>query len=313
MKYRAVCLAIVVIVLPLFVAAGVKRSRPPKWTKTVTDAFFPDAREKLAGQRPQFESTGSGGSDAGTSTPVAGGGTDAAGTSFPWSKLISPETIEDEIKSTQPKLNESVDVLTKFKGGGYNDARLRLSMLATLFGVIAEYDGEVRWKKQAAGVRDLMARAGNNCKVGTDASFKDAKARKANLDDLVQGGRTEVPANPEAKPKWDKITGRPPLMQRMEQAYQQGIKPWTADSGEFKKNADKVAHEAQLIAAIAEVIQREGFEFTDDEAYLKFAKQMQAGAIGVSEAAKQKNFDEARKAEGVISKACSACHADYRS
>jgi hypothetical protein len=309
-----IALIVVLIAVPLLMAAGLKRSRPPKWSKTVTDAFFPDAREKLSGERPQFETSGAAGGDAGSSgTPTPGGGADTAGASFPWSKLISAETLEDEIKATQPKLAESVDVLTKFKGGGYNDARLRLSLLATLFGVIAEYDGDVRWKKQAAGVRDLMARSGNNCKVGTDASFKEAKARKANLDDLIQGGRTEVPANPEAKPKWDKITGRPPLMQRMEQAQTQVLVPWTADAGEFKKNSDKILHEAQLLAVIAEVIQREGFEYSDDETYLKFAKQMQAAALGVVEATRKKDFDEARKATGQIGKSCSACHAGYRS
>ncbi len=32
---------------------AVKRARPPKFDKAVTDAFYPDAREKLGGPRPQ--------------------------------------------------------------------------------------------------------------------------------------------------------------------------------------------------------------------------------------------------------------------
>ena len=29
-----------------------RRARPPKWSRDVLDAFFDDAREKLAGERP---------------------------------------------------------------------------------------------------------------------------------------------------------------------------------------------------------------------------------------------------------------------
>jgi hypothetical protein len=206
-----------------------------------------------------------------------------------------------------------VDVLTSFKGGGYKEARKSFSLLATLFGVIAEYDGPVRWKPQAPGIRDLMARAGFNCKVGTDGSYTEAKLRKSDLEDLVRGGTIKVPGGAEPKAKWGKVSDRPPLMQRMEQAHQQNLAVWTADAGEFKKNTDQILHEAQLLAMIAEVIQREGYEYSDDATYLGYARQMQAAALGVVEAAKEKNFEGARKATGQIGKACSKCHEGYRS
>ncbi len=88
---------------------------------------------------------------------------------------------------------------------------------------------------------------------------------------------------------------------------------WTSNADEFKKNAEKAAREAELIAAIAEVIQREGFEFADDQTYLGFAKQMRDAALEVVDAAKIKNYDSARAASGKIDKACSQCHEGYRS
>ncbi len=121
------------------------------------------------------------------------------------------------------------------------------------------------------------------------------------------------PSSSDVQAKWDKVANRPPLMQRFEMCQQQAVAVWTADQGEFRKNADKLAHEAEILAALAEVIQREGFEFFDDETYLGFARQMRDGAKAVATAAKDKNYEQARKAAGDISKACSSCHESYRS
>ncbi len=289
-----------------------KRARPPKWDskemKDVAKVFLPDAREKLVGDRPVYNDKGTAStaiSSDDTAAPAAGG-------SFAWSKLISPDVLEDEIKMVQGEVSKTVQLPEPFKGGGYKECRRYFSELAVLFGVIAEYDGEVRWKKQAAAVRDLVARAGFNCKVGTEGSFKEAKMRKDDLEGLVRGGGN-VSGSGESQAKWDKVSGRPPLMQRIEQAHQQGIAIWTASAGDFSKNGEKLAHEAQLLAVLAEVIQRDGFEYADDETYLEYAKQMQQAALEVADAVKLKNYDQARKASGNIAKACSSCHEGYRS
>ena len=61
-------------------------------------------------------------------------------------------------------------------------ARDNFSLLAVLFAVIGQYDGEVRWQKDAANLRTLFGRAGFNCKVGTDNSFSEAKAAQPGPD-----------------------------------------------------------------------------------------------------------------------------------
>lgn len=318
---RRAMLPILLFALAMVVAATqgasprspkVSRALPPKWSKAVTDVFFTDARQKLVGERPNYGTAATvakASSPASAPTEIAP--VSAAG-SFAWSKLISRETIEDEIKSLQKQVSEDVTTLAKFKGGGYKAGRKEFTELALLFAIISQYDGDVRWKDKASGIRDLIARAGYNCKVGTDASYKEAKLRKDDLEQLVQGGSISTPeGNPDAK--WDKIADRPPLMQRIEQAQQQAIAPWTANSGEFSKNADALLREAELLAAMAEAIQQEGFEFADDEAYLGFARQMRDSALEVISAVKGKNYDAARAASGNIEKACSGCHEGFRS
>ena len=288
-------------------APPVKRARPPQFPKSVADAFFPDAREKLVGDKrqraaPTVEAPL-------PATEIAP--TDAPSGNDAWSQLITAEAIEDEIKAQERQLGAAVASAANFKGGGYQQARTALSLLAVLFAIDAEYGQPMRWQREAAVARDQFARAGFNCKVGTDASFKEAQARHEELATLVRGGSLDARGKP-AESGWSQVADRAPLMKRLEQAYEQGLAPWSANAGEFNRRLDRVAHEAQLVAALAAVIQREGYEFADDESYREPAEAMRTGAIAVREATANKNFDQARQAVSQIGKSCTTCHEGYR-
>ena len=290
-------------------AAAPKRARSPQFGKSISDVFFPDARAKLVGPRPEKPGRVTSRPSTASSVPSRSEGTNRTGPT--WSKLIAADVVEDEIKATSLKLGEAVQTASKFKGGDYQRARLHLSMLATMFAIDAQYDGATRWQRDAPGVRDLMARAGFNCKVGTDASYKEAKARFEDLQNLVRGGEIQAPsAGTDAD--WAKVADRPPLMKRLEYAQQQGLAVWGANPGEFSRHADKLLHEAQMIAALAEVISQEGYEFADDETYRGFTQAMQTQALAVRDAVEQNNYESARQAVGKISKACSNCHEGFR-
>lgn len=298
-----------------------KRALPPKWDDRVRDAFFSDARSTLEGERPNFgdrsgpAATASNSSPGGTtsSTPGAGdSGTPAAGGTVPWSKIVSADTLQDEVKHYQNEVKENVKNPSEFKGNLFKRARDDFSILATTFAVIAEYDGDVRWKDQAVTARDLFGQSGVNCKVATDQSYNDAKLRADDLATLIRGDT--LPAKPNAEPKtnWAKVANRPPLMHRLDLAQGGRLAPWTANSADFSKHLDDVLHEAEIVAMIAQVIQQDGFDFTDDKSYLGFARQMQTDALDIAAAAKAKNYDQARAAAGKVAQACNNCHAGFR-
>ncbi len=306
------CVSAVLAATTIWAAAAAKRAKPPHWSKSANDAFFADAREKLVGERPAA------GGQVATAGPAGGGAMAeaegaSAGNVFTWSKLIGPDAVEDEIKKLQKEYSATITTPAPFKGGGYKAARRQLTELALLFGIIAEYDGDVRWKKDSLSMRELMARTGFSCKAGSDASFTEAKLRRDELETLVRGGSAPSVPGVEAKASWDKVVGRPPLMQRLETAQQQGVAVWTANAGDFSKYQEKILMEAELIAAIAEVIQRPGFESADEQDYLRFAKQLRDSALAIVDAVKSKNYDAARAASGKIDKSCSQCHEGYRS
>ena len=271
------------------------------------DAFFDDARDELMGERPAAASASVAGTaaegDPGQQSPGAGRVT--------WSQLIDGDTLAAEVKRIAGRLGEPLANSAIFKAGGYKQCRADFSLLAVLFGVIADYDGDARWKADAATLRDAAARAGRNCKTATDQTFAEATLRKTELDDIVRGERL-AGAEAKALAQWSELSDRPPLMQRMERALQEGVSPKLADARTFARAADDVRHEAEMLALLADIIQREDYEFWDDETFQGFANDLRAAAQDLTRAAVEQNYNAAREAAGRASQACSACHEGYR-
>jgi hypothetical protein len=287
-----------------------KLARPPKWPADVLNVFYPDARQKLVGTRPNYSQLQSELASAGNPDKTQSGQAKEGGAA--WSKLIDAETIETEIKRIGPEVANAIKTPSEFKGGSYKECRRDFSLLAALFAVDAEFDGDVRWKDSAPALRDLFARAGRNCKAGSDQTYREAAQRKQDLADLVAGNRPKLP-NAESKTDWAKVADRPPLMQRMNTAHEDRLKKWLANKGEFVSHKDDVKHESQIAAVIADIIGREGFEFWDDEKYAKFARELRQAAADVASAVELDNFEQAQQANSRMTKACADCHEGFRS
>ncbi len=226
--------------------------------------------------------------------------------------MISASTLEDEVKAQVQPLAAAVQTPTGFKGGAYKIAREDFSLLAVLFGVIGQYDGQVRWQKDAPSLRDLFGRAGFNCKVGTDNSFNEAKARSQDLADLIRGNSPEV-RNANSDFLWPDVANRPPLMKRMELSLRERLGPWTAGKGDFTKNRDAIIHEAELLLVLARVIKSEGYEYADDSSYRAYVDALEEQCQEIVAATKQEDLSRAQSAASQMNKTCDACHGDFRS
>lgn len=317
-------IVLVAIVLALGVAIGDaaqggrrplerQRAKPPAakdWDKTSKSAFLDDAFTTLEGERPDFVATSAARVAGPNGNAVAASGESGGG--FRWSGLISPDTLADEVKEQRKVVAAAVASASEFKGGGYDKAREAFSAIALAFGVIAAHDGDVRWKKDAENSRDLFARVGFNCKVGTDGSFAEAKARAADLEALLDGGSPEKNADREEDFAWSQVAARPALMSRLEAAEQVagGI---VASKEAFEKQVDALLREVEFVAAIGEVIQQKAFEYHDDDTYRGYAAAMRDAAVRARDAARRADYDAVRAAVGDLKKSCDTCHGDYRS
>ena len=292
----------------------VKRAQPPKFSKT--DNFYSDAfKEGLVGERPanlaKAAAAAAPGGNSGSSAPPSGSGPGVTGAG--WAALISATTIEDEIKATKLLVDGGVTTPSEFAGKGYKAARRNFTVLAMLFGIAGEYDSDVRWKKDAPAARDAFARTAANAKVGTQQVWQEARLRKDELGDLINGGTPFAGKEAEAKAPWKDVAGRAPLMQFLEQAWDPRLKPALADKGQFTANADRVLRDAELLAAIGAVLAKDGMPDADSDEYKSFCARLRDGAKSIADAVKTKNYEQAARASAAIGKACAECHENYRS
>ena len=169
--------------------ADENRAPAPKYSAEDTrGVFFDDLDSAFRGPRPTTATIRQSAAAA-AAAAAAASSSDAQSSSQKsvWASLISPASIEDEIKRMKLHYDSVITTPGAFNSGGYQDARLDLTVLASLFAVIVEHGGEVRWKDQAVAARDLLARTAFNCKAGSTQVYNEAKLRKGDLQDLISG------------------------------------------------------------------------------------------------------------------------------
>ena len=290
-----------------------KRARLPKWDKFPSHIFFRDAfREGLVGNRPATL----GGTPTSTTAPnnvaTSTGVSSSTPRSKTWASLVSPTTLEDEVKALQIEVQKSVTTPGRFSSGGYQLVRRQFSELAVLFAVITEYDADVRWKKEAPLARDLFAKAAANAKVSSIQAFNEAKQRKFDLEELVRGGTLTSSRPTDTANDWEQIADRRPLMQRMKMGYEEGLSIWTANEKEFAANLPRAKREAELLRMMAVAMTKDGMEDAGDEDYDEYCRQLESTAGALLQAVREKDATAARKATSAMGQSCSACHEDYR-
>ena len=276
------------------------RARPPGWSADVVEVFFEDTREHLIGERPQPASTGF------LAAAIASGPVDNQA-EMKWSTLIEEDAITMEVKLIQNRLILLLSRAGSFKSGGNVDCRHEFSLLATLFGVVDEYDQEVRWQQEAARMRGLCSRAAQACETASDESLALADDASSQIADLLNGQSVSRQEPGEVMP-----IDRSQLMLRMELAMEESISPWLASRKAFRRRKSDVVHESQLLAMLARIICREGYEFADDEGFVEIGRGMELASRELTEASERGNYEAAREAAGRVTQSCSDCHDGYR-
>jgi hypothetical protein len=302
-RFARVPLALVAVLLALHGVAAQERAAPPTFTDADLEPFFSDAREALVGERPAANVPNS------IARPAESGGNRIE--IFHWSEIIDAEALDTEVKRVASRLAAPLANPAAFKSEGHVACRAEFAWLATLFAVIEDYDGEVRWQRDAGALREAFFRAAANARVASDQSYADAARRRDELAEVIRGARLGGEAPPPLE-KWSAVADRKLLMQRMQRALQEGVNPRLASAREFSSASADVRHEAQVLTLLAELIHREDYEFWDDESFRDYAEQLGEAAEDLSQAAADGNYEAARTAVGRVSQSCAACHDGYR-
>ncbi len=306
----AVLLSLVVLVPHGW--ANERRAPAPKHSDKELDAiFFDDLSKAFKGKRPTLSAIrqSNAASMAVTSKSATQGAAAPSG-SGNWAPLISPSSIEDEVKRLKLHFDTVVTTPGAFNSGGYMEARLDLTILAMMFAVITEHGGDVRWKKQAEVARDLFARTAFNCKAGSTQVYNEAKLRKADLQDLLSGSGLSS-RGAEEENDWSMIVDRSPLMEYAEWLID-SIEDSSRNAASVKSDLEKILREAELISILGEVLTKEGVDGSDDDDYVKFSRDMIAASKAVVVSLNRGDPEEIRKGVSAIRQRCNACHNEMR-
>lgn len=286
-----------------------RRAPPPAgdWDRATAEAFVADAFATLEGPRPAFRPRDAGAGTTDPPNPTAA----TPGAGLAWSSLVSADTLADEIKDAGAAITKACAKPGDFKGGGFEAAREGFGILAVAFGVIAAYDGDVRWKRDAAAARDTFAGAGAACAGGGDPAYREARAGLEHLEALLAGGAPAMPARRGGEFVWSQAAGRPALMGRVDAALA-AMRPAAASRADFERHLDAVRHAAEIVAVIGEVVRQPDFEHHDDDTYRGYAAAMRDAAVGMRKACTDRDHDAARTALDALERSCTDCHGDYR-
>ncbi len=314
----------VAVAVAAIALAEERRAPSPSFSKDrYRGLFFRSADEAIRGQRPRVaagnpaDASGAavGDTPAAASAPAAASvSPTAAGpsaTTSGFTRLVSPASLEDEIKRVRLEFEATITTPAAFRSGEFQKARLHLTTLASLFAVIVEHQGDVRWKRDAAAARDLLARSAANCKSGSAQVYNEVKLRKADLEDLVGGSGLAV-RQAESENDWLTIADRVPLMKYAETLLDGPLKQGSRNAEAVVAERDQLRRSAELLAVVGEILRQDGMADADDEDYRSLCQELIDASTSVSLALDQQDAAAVSRAVGAVSQACSRCHESYR-
>jgi len=291
--------------------AGERRAAAPTFSgDKFRGTFFESTAEAIRGQRPSLGQTIQPPPRAAAASAAKPAADDSGGPNL-FTSLISPTSLEDEIKRVRLLFDSAVTTPGAFKSGEFQTARLHLTTLASLFAVVVEHQGEVRWKRDAAAARDLFARSAANCKSGSPQVYNETKLRKADLEDIVSGGGLSG-RQAEAENDWSMIADRVPLMTYVESLLEGPLKSGTRNEQAVKAEGDAVRRAAELMAVVGHILRTEGMVDADDDDYKSLCAEFVEASRSVSLALDQGDAAAVGRAVGAISQSCAKCHESYR-
>jgi hypothetical protein len=295
------------------------RATPPTFkSDEFSGVFFPDAVAQLQGDFPGNSSmmAGESNDNASKNGAVATGDSDSGASNAEgasegnaiWKTLIADSTIEDLVKESKTRLDAVITTPAGFAGSA-PIARREFTLLATIMAVVAQYPEEIRWQASAEYGRRIFANMADNCKVGTQVVFNQAKLRHQDLQTMLKG--TKISGNAE-EVSWDRTADRGPTMQIMEWALRENLTPITNSDTKFRSSQDEVIKYAELLAVLGQVVRQPGMTDADDPQYAQLAAAMSIASQEVTKAVRTNDSELARTAVSRIDQSCNKCHESYR-
>jgi hypothetical protein len=285
------------------------RARRPNWhTRDTSDIFFTDAfRDAFAGKSPFQE----------LATPAAAKRHDPPTTPHTevfhterWAGVLDGPLLIDEIKAIDARCQKHTRSARSFAGESRDEARRGFLVAAVLFGILDEWQGDIRFKKQSiAASRRLFDAAFAIADPSTDA-LDLAKRASADLTDLVRGNPAPPPDTD--RPKWRQLVKRDDVMWRLDAAVEESISRHLDSQQALKVHRDDLAREANLVIALLMALRQEGVEDADRADYVDYCRSAQQEAMTLRSAIGELDLTSSKRALQKLRQSCESCHEAYQ-
>ncbi|QDT47999.1 hypothetical protein Pan258_20390 [Symmachiella dynata] len=227
-----------------------------------------------------------------------------------WAALLSGEGIQLEAKTIRLALRQAFQSVQRYNGN-YKDLQVQSSVMA-LLGMIAEtHPDSITWKAHGPEVRDLSAKLAATATGLGRQHYDPASRLYEQLEQLLSGNQPAdlEPPNPNAQ--LDEFAPRNNLMKRM-QLGDAWLQANTGDENSFRSQPEQLRHELSMLALLATVTARKEYDMADEPEYVTQSQALIQAAQDALQAAEQTDFAAYSAARERMTKACTACHLDFR-
>lgn len=290
---------------PTIAAMQQPRATPRPFDREQVTPFFEDAfRDGLPDKPPATDSVPAtaGNTPSNTELPATPG----------WSATVSASTLENLVKSLHQEIQKSITPPAAYAAGGWQKAQQQLAMLAIVFGVIEQYDADVRWRADATLVRSQLRPLAYRLTASPE-DYREVRDTQRRLEDLIGGNRWPQPTLPAAPfTDWAEVADRTQIMNQLEFSSQQVLQPAIDNAKVWRENAQRVRRHAELTAMLAEILMQSDMEDSADESYCDECQKMKTAAQRLCDAVDDIPPTDAKSAMTEINRSCANCHDQYR-
>lgn len=226
-----------------------------------------------------------------------------------WGELLPMEELQGEVKSIRNRLTNSLKTQGQYRQN-FKSIAIDGFEIAALAAIASEHRDAAGWKNNARYVREFGSQIGQSSAGMSKEDFEKTKSAFQRLSSVLDGSIPDDAGDVPSARSFHEVASRKELMKRIERA-RDWLQKDVVSEAKLKSMSDSVQREAAILAALATVVTTNGYEYTDNDDYQNFARQLVEGAREAAEAGRESVFAKFKRAVEKINKSCTDCHGVY--
>ena len=226
-----------------------------------------------------------------------------------WNDSISGDVIAAEVTEITNYMRTKLQSVGQFKQAIF-ELPVKSATLSVLAQIAIDHPDDIRWKKNAAYIRDLAAPMHTEKLQPTRKFFEPLSEAHEKIAEIMSGNSPSGPA-PDAEADFLDLADMRLLMMRMEVARDK-MKTDAGNESNFKAESDMIRHESAVLRTLMKICLTEGYGYADDEDFVGLAKPILDATKKMQDATDTDDFETYDAGLSTIFQSCSECHTQYK-